>query len=190
MLLAAFAMPASVAAQFPLPEWKGPFPKAFTATSGPSLFEATRRAQVTCKADTASGEVTGPLAGSARITFTGCEPFAGDELFKCENAGAPLGEVRTEPLTTTLGYIVKASAEVWLELSPKKGSIWPIFECETPEGRPIVTLRGSVIGKLTPVNKKVKPPAKFTLKFAQKRGKQKPDKFEGGPDNAVRRNWI
>jgi hypothetical protein len=31
------------------------------------------------------------------------------------------------------------------------------------------------------VNKKVKPPAAFTLKFAQKRAKQKPDKFEDGP---------
>jgi hypothetical protein len=31
------------------------------------------------------------------------------------------------------------------------------------------------------VNKLVKPPAKFTLKFTQAAGKQKPTHFEGGP---------
>ena len=40
---------------------------------------------------------------------------------------------------------------------------------------------GSVIEKITPVNKLVKPPAGFNLKFTQAKGKQKPPKFELGP---------
>lgn len=44
-----------------------------------------------------------------------------------------------------------------------------------------VVVDGSVIGKATPVNKLIKPPGHFTLKFAQSAGKQKPTHFESGP---------
>ena len=40
---------------------------------------------------------------------------------------------------------------------------------------------GSVIGKVTPVNKLIKPPGHFTLKFTQSGGVQKPTHFEAGP---------
>ena len=42
-------------------------------------------------------------------------------------------------------------------------------------------VEGSVIGRLTPVNKMVMIPNHFKLKFMQKMGKQNPMSFEGEP---------
>ena len=44
---------------------------------------------------------------------------------------------------------------------------------------------GSIIGRVTPVNKKVLAGKSFRLKFTQAKGKQKPTKFEGGPTDVL-----
>ena len=81
----------------------------------------------------------------------------------------------------TLGYINEPKKEVGVDLSTATGGPLMEFMC----GPLKTVVDGSVIGKITPVNKLVKPPAHYTLRFAQSAGKQKPTKFESGPTDVL-----
>jgi len=117
---------------------------------------------------------------STQLSTTG-NLFTGVEVggVKCSSAGAKEGEVVTNGLTETFGFINKAKSEVGLEVKPttKEGLIAK-FKC----GVNTVEVRGGVIGKMTPVNKLVGPTEHFTQIFAQEKGKQEITKFEGGPE--------
>jgi hypothetical protein len=95
----------------------------------------------------------------------------------CNTVGVPPGEIVTTSLLMTLGYINEPKKEAGIDLSTATGGPLMEFVC----GGLRVIVDGSVIGKLTPVNKPVNPPGHFVLKFAQSAGKQKPTHFEGGP---------
>jgi hypothetical protein len=166
---------ATASASAALPEFVGPFPVAFTAKSGVTKLETVKGAVITCLTDKGAGEVTGPKTGSVTITLTGCE-FVTLGL-PCNTVGVPPGEIVTVPLVMTLGYINTEKKEAGVDLSTATGGPLMEFVC----GPLPAVVVGSVIGKITPVNKLVKPPAKFTLKFTQAAGKQKPTHFEGGP---------
>jgi hypothetical protein len=169
------AVPAvvSASASAALPEFSGPFPKPFKVTSGALLAETVNKVQARCKAGTNSGEITGPQTGGATLKLTGCEVFG----LKCSSAGAAPGEIVSNLLSATLGYINKAKKEVGISLESATGGAVAEFSC----GSVHIRETGSVIGKLTPVNKEVAAGKPFSLKFTQKKGKQKPTKFEGGP---------
>jgi hypothetical protein len=162
-----------------LPEFTGPFPTPFTSKSGKTTLETVKKATITCLADKGSGEVTGPKTGTTKITFTGCE-FVTIGL-ACNTPGVPPGEIVTAPLVMTLGYINGPKKEAGIDLSTATGGPLMEFTC----GGLRVVVDGSVIGKITPVNKVVKPPSHFTIKFTQAGGKQKPAKFEGGPTDVL-----
>lgn len=68
--------------------------------------------------------------------------------------------------------------KVGVDLSQPAGAPFMAFVCGE-ELRLVVD--GSVIGTIKPINTLVTPPSDFTLKFAQKSGKQKPTMLEGGP---------
>jgi hypothetical protein len=174
-LFAAFAIAAvaSASASAALPEFGGPFPKPFTSKSKKSTFETVKGTKVTCTVDTNAGEITGPKTGTVTVRFTGCRSSG----LPCQSKGAAPEEIVTNVLSMTLGYISKAKKEVGIDLSSPTGAPLVEFECA---GFP-VQIRGSVIGRITPVNKKVTPPKPFLLKFAQTGGKQKITKFEAGP---------
>jgi hypothetical protein len=177
-LTATFAVGAVAAASASaLPEFSGPFPKPFTSKSGVSNLETVGKKRVKCKADTNTGEITGPNAGQVTIRFTGCE----SSKFLCNSPGAAAGEIVTFPLTTTLGYVNRETKEVGLDLSNPAGALVMEFQCANIRG----VVRGSVIGKITPINKPVKPPSKFTVKFIQKAGKQSITAFAGGPPDIL-----
>jgi hypothetical protein len=154
----------SASASAALPEFSGPFPKAFTSTSGASTLETVKGTKFTCKADTNTGEITGPKEGHVTIKFTGCESSG----LACNSSGAAPGEVITNVLTVTLLYTNRERKTVGLQLSsPPTGAPFMEFSC----GAIPVSVRGSVTGGLTPVNKPVKPPlGRFTLKFAKAKG--------------------
>jgi hypothetical protein len=160
-----------------LPEFTGPFPKPFTSKSGVSNLETVGKKRVKCVADTNTGEITGPNAGHVTIRFTGCE----SSKFPCSSPGAGAGEIVTFPLTTTLGYVNRVTKEVGLDLANPAGALVMEFQCGNIRG----SVRGSVIGKITPINKLVKPPGKFTVKFLQKAGKQSIIEFAGGPPDIL-----
>jgi hypothetical protein len=169
--VAASAFGASSAAA--LPEFTGPFPKAFTSTSKTSVLETVGKTKVKCLADTNVGEITAPMNGHVTIRFTGCETKG----FPCTSPGAAAGEIVTFPLIATLGYVNRETKEVGLDLANPAGAFVAEFQCVNI----LAAVKGSVIGKITPVNKLVKPPSRFAVKFAQKGGKQAIVKFAGGP---------
>jgi hypothetical protein len=157
-----------------LPEFL-PSPMPFTAKSGATTLETVSKAKITCISDTATGEVTGPKTGTVTIKLSGCELVTLG--LACNTVGAPPGEITTVSLLMTLGYINGPKKEVGLDLSTATGGPLLEFVC----GPLKVIVEGSAIGKVTPVNKLIKPPGHFTLKFAQSTGKQKPTHFESGP---------
>jgi hypothetical protein len=171
----ALAMSAALAASASaaLPEFSGPFPKRFKSKSGAVLVE-TSGIKLTCTASTDTGEVLGVKNGKVTIRLTGCAALSSP----CTTPGAAGGEMVTSELTTTLGFINKAKLEVGIALAASVATTpFTEFECA---GLKIV-VEGSVIGKLTPINKHVKPASHLTLKFTQAKGIQKPRKLEGGP---------
>jgi hypothetical protein len=178
LLLASLAVSAwaAASASAALPEFSGPIPTTFTAKSGATTLETVKGAKITCTADTGGGEVSGPKTGTIKLTFTGCELVT--LALPCNTVGVPPGEIITNTLLMTLGYIsIEPKKEVGIDLSTATGAPLMEFVC----GALKVSVTGSVIGKVLPINKLVKPPAHFTLKFTQAAGKQKPTHFSGGP---------
>jgi hypothetical protein len=177
-LVAVFAMSAiatASASALPLPEFEGPFPNKFTSTSLVSTLETVGKNKVTCTADTNKGELTGPKTDLVTVTFTGCETSG----IKCNSAGGAAGEIKTNQLASLLGYINAATKETGVDLSPAvAGANVAEFECAGIK----IVVRGSVIGVITPLNKKTKA---YTVKFVQKAGKQKVTKLEGGPKDVL-----
>ena len=177
-ILAILAVSATMvaSASAALPEFGGPFSTPFTSKSGVSTLETVKKATIVCTTDTNTGEVTGPKTGTVTITFSGCELVT--LSLPCNNVGVPPGVIITAPLLMTLGYINGPKKEVGVDLSgPATGGPLMEFMC----GPLKTVVDGSVIGKITPVNKLIVPPGHFTLKFVQAMGKQKPTHFEAGP---------
>jgi len=167
------AVAATGAAAAP-PEFSPPFPNAFNSTSKAMTLQTIGGLKVSCKADTNKGQVTGPTSALVTISFTGCTQAGA----RCQGPNGLPGEIVTERLVGTLGYVKKAPKEVGLDLSNPTGGPIAVFFC----GEDLrVEVFGSVIGKITPINKVVKPGAHLTLKFAQKAGHQAIKMLLGGP---------
>ncbi|HSZ13962.1 MAG TPA: hypothetical protein VK790_07995 [Solirubrobacteraceae bacterium] len=169
--VAAAAVTAS-AATAALPEFVGPQPLAFTSMLKPSTVEvAGGGIKVSCTGGSNAGEVTGPKSLTVKIKLVGCTVNA----VPCRS-GVTAGEIETSTLTGTLGYINAAKKQVGLDLSQPAGALFMTFVC----GEDLtVDVKGSVIGTIKPVDKVLAPPKRFSVKFAQKKGIQKPTKLEG-----------
>jgi hypothetical protein len=170
------AAPSSLATP---PEFSSPFPNTFQSTSKAMTLETVGKFRVTCTAGKNSGEVTGPAAAVLRIAFTGCTSGEGPSGGSCQNAAG--GEIVTEQLFGTLGYLNRKHTAVGLDLSnptasPTGGALIR-FSCGEDTS---VEVSGSLIGKITPINKVVQPGGHMTLKFAQKAGHQAIKKLLGG----------
>jgi hypothetical protein len=161
------------------PEFSPPFPNPFKAVSRGMTLETIGGFKVTCTADTSNGEVTGPSTAALTITFTGCARGEGPDGGSCQNASG--GEIITEPLFGTLGYLNRKHTAVGLDLSnpsasPTGGALIKFFCGEDTS----VEVVGSLIGRVAPINKVVEPGGHMTLKFAQKGGHQAIKKLLGG----------
>jgi hypothetical protein len=187
MVVFAIGAVAASAASAALPEFVSPAaaPIRFESilkttkleTVGPSVH-------VVCKRGSNEGEVTGPKTLTMTVVLMGCTNSSTGDT--CNSPEAIPGEIVVPSLTGTLGYIRKSTAvkgtEVGLALS---SSAVPLatFACGGELEPHIV--EGSVIGKLTPINNVVTPPERYKLTFTEKAGKQKPRKFEGGPEDIL-----
>ena len=176
LALATGAVTATTAAAA-LPEFTPPFPNPFTSTSGKLTLQTVGKLKVMCTADTNTGEVTGPVTALVTIRFTGCSTTALPGALCQSPNGAP-GEIVTGVWLGKLGYINTALKEVGIDFSTPTGGPLAEFFCGTTVKGEVV---GSVIGKLSPVNKPIKPGKPLKLKFTQKAGKQIPAKLEGEP---------
>jgi hypothetical protein len=174
-----------------LPEFSGPFPKPFVSKGGTVTSEPVGNPfeKLVCKGSTGAGQIIGPRTGNISLRLTGC--IGHEETFKieapCTTPGSLPGEIVTSALAMTLGYINQANKVVGLALNepaPVRTGFTE-FECRSEFGVAHFIWGGSVIGKLTPVNKKVRPTSHFTLNFTQAGGRQKPGKLEGGPKDVL-----
>jgi hypothetical protein len=152
----------------------------FTSSSGEGYLEATNK-KITCEADKNTGEITGEQTDLVKVTFTGCTALA--KALHCQNT-ATAGEIQTNWLFSKLGYIKEAApVEVGLSLTPETAKgLFATFTCESSLVKETVEVgeakkasekeneaeeKGgdSIIGKITPINAAVKPPATFSLSF-------------------------
>ncbi len=164
------------AANASLPEFAGPTPLSFTSKLKAITLESVGGLKVTCTSGANSGQVTGPKALTVRMKFAGCLLNG----LPCSSTPTA-GEIESSVLTGMLGYINAAKKQVGLDLA-SPGTPLLAFTC----GEDLrVTVTGSVIGKLKPIDRPLLPPKHFTLKFSQAKGKQKPTKLEGGPTDVL-----
>jgi hypothetical protein len=136
----------------------------FTATSKASTFDTKSGEKVTCKEDKGAGEVTGPKADRATITFTGCEAFG----LKCNSKGAKAGEIALE-VTSELVYINGGKHEVGDILTLKSELT---IECTAFQK---LKIKGAVLCPITPVNTKT---GTLTLTHKATKGVQEPTEYE------------
>jgi len=110
---------------------------------------------------------------SVTLTFEGCETSKG----QCTGPGQAHGTVVTSPLQGELGTIKKGEQPVktkaGIELSPSAGGAFAECSISTIN----VQMRGSMIAAISGNSMKTV----YTIKYTQAKGKQKPERFEGGP---------
>jgi hypothetical protein len=141
-----------------------------------ATFETVKKVKVVCKGETGSGALTGAkTVGEVVMRFTGCESKAK----KCTTAGLAAGEVETKRLEGTLGWQSKPLKKAALDLFPI-GNEGPVVEY-TCEGSASSTLVGSVIAPVVAG----KMAATATFKFTATAGHQKPEQFEGAPQDVL-----
>jgi len=156
------------------PEFTGPFPDPYTGTSKVTKIETVGKQTVTCTGDKVKGQITGPASAEVQIDLTGCTTsvVAGVE---CNSPNGLPGEIQTEVLIGLLGYTNPETKEVGIDLMNPTGGPMAVFFC----GAAVTgKLYGSVIGKVTPINKLGKG---LHLTFAEKAGKQHFMNLFGGP---------
>jgi hypothetical protein len=183
----AFSAVAASAASAALPEWAGAAKenKSFTSKSGITKLKVKNGITVTCKKSTNKGNIvpgSNKKEGTVVVTFQECFAAGVDS---CKSATGAAGEIITNPLTMELGYIVKAT-EVGVSLVPSAGKKEPLatFECAIGTGESVV-VTGSVIGKITPLNKA--GTTKFELTLAENaKEEQVPTKFETGAEDTLK----
>jgi hypothetical protein len=154
-----------------LPEF-APVPAGFESLIKAPKLETVGKTKVICKHGADLGQGTGPKTLEVKIKLFECKiPGA-----LCTSGGAAPGEIVTPPLIGTLGYITKAPKVVGLDLTSPLAPIMQFMCGATP-----FVVEGSVIGRITPINKPLPPGMHFTLAWAQKEGVQKFQHFEGEP---------
>lgn len=160
------------------PCFHGPYPNHFvTLQLNVSTLQTVGGREIECSASSSLGHILSLkvfviLNG---VISTGCQStqFGGG---KCQS-GAVKGEIKTLPLVGLLGYIDKASKLVGLLFEPNNNvNHLASFECETLLGAEHLTVRGTVIFALSPVNLLTK---EFHITGIEKNGAQEPLSFEG-----------
>lgn len=170
------------------PEFVGPFPKSFTSVSKKSSLGIGAHGNILkCSSGSTNGEITGPSGGTATLKLNGCKGYGvPGGTAQCADIGAGSEELVSPGLSATLGYINASKKQVGLDLAPATGP-FNTFYCQNTAGVLKAEVLGSVIGKLTPVNKQVTPPGTFKLsfKFNTKTHIQEPTGFEGQPADTL-----
>jgi hypothetical protein len=146
---------AAASALAALPEFEGPFPIHFTAEQlGTGKLVTVGKRTIECTSGSALGFIKGPKDALVNsITYKECKSTKFGSG-KCKTAGAAAGEIKTLPLLGLLGYINQATKLVGLlfELDGGGGTHFASFECESLLGQENVTVEGTIICDLSPVN--------------------------------------
>jgi hypothetical protein len=160
-------------------EWlTGPAAGAYSLQGGALVLETAGGSKISCAGLTGTGEYTGPKTEVMHLTLSGCEqPGRGS----CQNEKASTGEVTLSPLEGELGLIKTQTAtkppQVGSALHAGGGqTLFGQFECGVGLGAVPISLEGSAIAVVTPLEKMSRT---VKLKLAGSKGKQKPAAFEG-----------
>jgi hypothetical protein len=149
--------------------------KPFKGKDGGGNIEVPGIGGVSCTKSSDTGRFTSPQEGTGiRIVFTGCEV----SRIKCENT-ATEGEIVTNPLRATIGYVSAAKHEAGIDLSPETGeAIAPTVNCQDL----VLNILGSVVGRISPVNVFTK---EMKFDFGQTEGRQEIGELEGFPKGTL-----
>jgi hypothetical protein len=147
----------------------------FTSTSGKGTLETVGGSKIECASDSVEGKLSSETAGEATIIFKGCKALG----FAANSLGQAKEEIKTE-VALTLCYLNKAKAEVGILTELKKA-----LHIEVPSLATLLSVTGSAVGKITPVNSE-ETTGPFELKFEQGKGKQTQTKCEGGSEESFK----
>lgn len=157
-------------------EWlPGVVKNKFKTTGGVGTLATVGGTAVTCKTQESGGEfnssktVTGVV-----VRFTSCEAAG----FKCATAGAKEGEIVTKELEGKIGVENKLKHKLALDLFPVGGGLYVTFNCGASLH---ISVGGSVLVNVL-ADKMV---SVLTLKYSAKLGHQKPEHFEGEPNDVL-----
>ncbi len=160
-------------------EWLPGAEKAkFSTKGGVGTLATLSGVTVTCKTQESGGEFTSPkTVGSVVVRFSSCESAG----FLCSTEGAKAGEIVTNNLEGRIGFENKLKKKVAFDLFPTAADagLYVTFNCGVALH---ITVGGSVLVPLTPVDKML---TTLTLKYSAKAGKQKPEHFEGEPNDVL-----
>ncbi len=169
-------------------EWMpGAVKNKITTKGGVGVLETLNGTAVGCSTEESGGEFNSPKTVTGVVVrFTGCHTVG----FECTSPGQKIGEIVTNPLEGKIGIekrVFKEGKEeptknkIAFDLfpTPEDGGLYVAFKCGTELS---ISVGGSVLVPLTPTNKML---TTFVLKYSAKKGKQKPEKFEGEPKDVL-----
>jgi alpha-tubulin suppressor-like RCC1 family protein len=147
----------------------------FVSSGSTITFVTAGGTRITCATEAGSGEYAGTKqVANVVLDFSNCEGPGG----KCQSPGASTGEIVTRVLAGELGWEDKEKQKVAFDLY-RTGREGLLFEVTCGITR--LSVKGSVIA---PVKTGVMAP-KSTLKYAESKGKQAIEHFEGEPNDVL-----
>jgi hypothetical protein len=151
----------------------------FETKGGKGLLTSTNGQKVECQTESSTGEFfegNNKEAGNMTIKFNECVGLGQ----ACTSPGAKVGELITNDVEAIVGWENKALKKTDIELHPAKSVTsgeFIEFECTGL----VVKVKGAV---LVPVKNDAMKTSEI-LKFKQKAGKQKPEKWEESPGKTI-----
>jgi len=159
-------------------EWlPGAVKNKLKTTGGVGTLATVGGTTVTCKTQESGGEFNSPkTVTGVTVRFTSCEATG----FKCATEGAKEGEIVTNPLEGRIGIENKEKKKVALDLFPtaEDGGLYVTFNCGASLH---ITVGGSVLVNVL----SDKMVSTLTLKYTSSKGHQKPEHFEGEPNDVL-----
>jgi hypothetical protein len=115
----------------------------FTSLSGPGTLDVAGGNTIECESATDAGEISGPKTVTLQVDVRTCKIFG---LIGSHSLGDPENTILIAA-TGTLCYLNKAKKEVGLVLTPTG-----LLHIEAPVAAALALIKGTLIGRLTPVN--------------------------------------
>lgn len=174
------------------PHFQPPYPKPFhlgnasehTTGEGivPVVFAAkspegeTTRIVLQCQTLKGEGEVTGPETLTTTMVFGGCHSPATTPPSACTNTEKTY-EIVAAPSNGELGVINESANAVGLRMEFNLEAVCHFHTSAMP-----LTIKGSAIGQITPVNTKSN---RYRVRFTRSGYEQVPPSFEAGPPTVL-----
>jgi hypothetical protein len=168
--------------------------EALSSKGGALKLETTKGEEIKCEGMTAKGEIESASEVIDFLpVFNGCTTTILGKTLECQSTGAGKKEIKVYYLFGRLGYLNKTENKVGLRFEPEPGrennpnNLFAEFECIRGEIKTKASVKGSIIGLITPVEKPVTPGEHFLLDFEKGEGQgvQKDTHFEGEVENKL-----